>query len=221
MIADRRGSAEAGIGRPGSAVTKSFRLRRFLPTLATVLLSAPALAQDGALTVSRNLDQLTGRSAVILRGNVVSARVEKHPEFRNLDTVVVTLRVSETLKGQAGTVLTFRQYVWGMRDRRDAAGYHKGQHLLLMLIAPNRHGLSSPAGLDQGRFLIRRDAAGRDMAVNGRGNLGLFDGVGAQFDREGKVLAPDLSRRIAAHRLGAIPLGDLTQLIRATMQGDP
>ena len=46
--------------------------------------------------------------------SVVSVRMEKHPELTNLDTVVVTLRVRETLKGQAGETFTFRQYVWDL-----------------------------------------------------------------------------------------------------------
>ncbi|MBX3703251.1 MAG: hypothetical protein KF822_05715 [Steroidobacteraceae bacterium] len=194
-------------------------MQRHLAMLACALLSTPAFAQDGALTVARNLKQLTERSAVIVRGNVVSARVEKHPELRHLDTVVVTLRVRESLKGDAGATFTFRQYVWGLRDRREFAGYRKGQHLLLMLIAPSRHGLSSPAGLEQGRFLISRDAAGRELAVNGRANAGLLEGVGEWFDRERKVLTPELSSRIESHRAGAIPLEELTTLIRMTSPG--
>jgi hypothetical protein len=194
-------------------------LRRYILVLAALALAAPAWAQHGALTVPRNLDQLVDRSAVILRGNVVSARVEKHPEFQNLDTVVVTLRVRESLKGDAGTTFTFRQYVWDLRDRSVAAGYRKGQHLLLLMIAPSRFGLSSPAGLEQGRFLIRREASGREIAANAHANVGLFEGVGAKLGAEGKTLAPGLSLMINTHRSGPVPLAELTGLIREMSQG--
>ena len=110
-----------------STDTMRLNLRRFLLLVVACIATAPAFAQRGALTVPRNLDQLTDRAADIVRGTVLSAHVEKHPELTNLDTVVVTLRVSETLKGQAIGTYTFRQYIWDVRDRYDNAGYRKGQ----------------------------------------------------------------------------------------------
>ena len=190
------------------------RLQSYVLLLAALTATAPAFAQQSALTVPRNLQQLTERAAVIVRGHVVSARMEKHPELTNLDTVVVTLRVQETLKGQAGGTYTFRQYVWDLRDRMNAAGYKKGQHVLLMMIEPSRYGLSSPAGVEQGRFRIERDASGREFAVNARDNLRLLDGVGAQIAKEGAVLSPASASLIARHRRGPVELRELSALIR-------
>ena len=82
-----------------SADTMRRSAKRALLVLAACIAAAPAFAQRGAMTVPRNLDQLTDRASDIVRGTVVSARVEKHPELSNLDTVVVTLRVHDTLKG--------------------------------------------------------------------------------------------------------------------------
>jgi hypothetical protein len=146
--------------------------RVFLTLALPFVLSSPLYAQRGALTRSRNLGELVSQSAVILRGNVISARAEPHPDLTNLWTVVVTLQVRETLKGEAGPTFTFRQFIWDIRDRYDAAGYRKGQDLLLLMNPPTRYGLSSPAGLEQGRFRIQRDGAGRETAVNGHGNAG-------------------------------------------------
>ena len=182
--------------------------------LAACLLTAPAFAQRGALTVPRNLDQLTDRASDIVRGTVVEARVEKHPELTSLDTVVVTLRLKETLKGTARHTFTFRQYVWDARDVYDAAGYRKGQDLLLLMIAPSQHGLSSPAGMGQGRFRIVRDRSGREMAVNGAGNARLFDGLG-NMDRQGTVLTARQASLVAKHRGGPIAAGELSAMIRA------
>ncbi|MCI0353596.1 MAG: hypothetical protein L0099_00960, partial [Acidobacteria bacterium] len=145
-----------------------------LSGLLLTLASVPGFAQRGALTVPRNLSQLTDRAAVIVRGNVVSARIEKHPEFTNLHTVVVTLRVKETLKGEVGDTYTFRQYIWDIRDRYDVAGYRRGLEVILLMNAPNQHGLTSPAGMEQGRFRVFRDRSGNEVAVNGLGNHGLF-----------------------------------------------
>jgi hypothetical protein len=162
---------------------------------------------------------LTDRSAVIVRGNVLSAKVEKHPELTGLHTVVVTLRVKETLKGQAGSTYTFRQYLWDLRDIRNAGGYAKSQELLLMMIAPSRYGLSSPAGLDQGRFRIERDRTGREVAMNGHGNLKLFSGLSAQAAKEGQVFSPTQASLLAKHRKGPVDLRDLSALIREYAMG--
>lgn len=196
------------------AGTVSQTLKQFLLLLVVVALATPAWAQRGALTVSRNLDQLTDRAAVIVRGTVISARVEKHPELSGLNTVVVTLRVQETLKGQVGDTFTFREYIWDIRDRYDAAGYRKGQDLLLLMIAPSQYGLSSPAGLEQGRFRIVRDQTGNEFAVNGHSNFKLFDGIGAQLAKQGITLSPRSSSLVEQHRKGPVALGDLTGLIR-------
>ena len=202
-----------------SSATLFHRLGRAALILAAFACAAPALAQRGALTLPRNLEQLTDRASDIVRGTVVSAHVEKHPELDNLDTVVVTLRLSDTLKGSARETFTFRQFIWDVRDRSDAAGYRKGQELLLLMIAPSRYGLSSPAGLDQGRFRIERDRSGRETAVNGMGNFKLFDGLGAS-----KASAVTLTTRqaslVAKHRKGPVDAAELTAMIRAFAGND-
>lgn len=202
---------------PADTMRRSFQLCALL--FAASLAAAPALAQRGAMTVPRNLDQLTDRASDIVRGTVVEARVEKHPELSNLDTVVVTLRLRETLKGSAQGTYTFRQYIWDIRDRYDAAGYRKGQEYVLLMNAPSRYGLTSPAGMEQGRFRIQRDRSGREMAINGTGNLRLFDGL----DDNAKLSAPLTAKQtslVAKHRGGPIQLAELTAMIRA-FAGNP
>jgi len=183
--------------------------------LAALFLAAPAFAQRGAMTVPRSLEQMSERAADIVRGTVVSARVEKHPELSNLDTVVVTLRVRETLKGEARGNFTFRQYIWDIRDRWDAAGYRKGQDLLLVLNAPTRYGLTSPVGIEQGRFRIQRDRNGGFVALNGTGNLHLLDGVAEAAAKDGVALNARQADLVARHRGGAIELGALMAMFRA------
>ncbi|HEU4515778.1 MAG TPA: hypothetical protein VFR77_00610 [Steroidobacteraceae bacterium] len=193
------------------------RLRRILRPIVLVaacIAATSAVAQRGALTLPRNLDELTDRASDIVRGTVVDARVEKHPELDNLHTIVVTLSVRETLKGDARGTYTFRQYIWDIRDRQDAAGYRKGQDLLLLMNAPSRYGLSSPVGLEQGRFRIQRDRAGREVAMNGTGNLRLFERL-----QDGGPKPAALTERqaslVARHRSGPIPLEDVSAMIRA------
>jgi len=188
--------------------------RSLAAALVGLLLASPAAGQRGAITRPRNLPQLVEQAAVILRGHVISARVEPHPELIHLSTVVVSMRVRETLKGQAGSTFTFRQYIWDIRDRYESGGYKKGQELVLLMNAPTRYGLSSPAGLEQGRFRILRDSEGREMAINGYGNAGLFRDLGAQLARKGMRLSPRLSTLTSQDRARPVPLEDLRVLIR-------
>lgn len=182
--------------------------------LAFVCVVAPSYGQRGAFTERRNLEQLVSQADVIVRGQVVSARVERHPEFRNLWTVVVTLRVEETLKGSLGRQYTFRQFIWDPRDRLDAAGYRKGQSLLLLMNKTTPYGLTSPTGLEQGRFRLTRDTQGRETAVNGYGNAGLLQGLDKELPRQGIRLPPHLAAVVSGHRGGPISADDLSDLIR-------
>jgi len=117
-------------------------------------------SERSARTVPVGLDQLTQRAQTIVRGSAVSAVVEPHPQFKNLLTVVVSVRVDQTLKGAPQKTLTFRQYIWDQRDRLGAAGYRKGEELILLLGPVSQYGLTSPVGLEQGRFRVLRDAKG-------------------------------------------------------------
>lgn len=172
-------------------------------------------AQRGGITASHNLPDLVDESAVILRGSVISARVEPHPNFPALWTVLITLRVDETLKGQAAGTYTFRQYIWDSRDRSDAAGYTKSGPLLLFLLRPNSAGLSSPAGLEQGRFRLTSDSSGNLYATNGRNNAGLFNGVASRVTAKGLRLSLRSEALIAAPPpSGAVALEDLRDLVK-------
>jgi len=149
-----------------------------------------------------------------VRGRVLSARVEPHPQLRHLHTVVVVLRVDETLKGQPAANFAFRQYIWDPRDRLDAAGYRKGQHLLLLMNRPTPLGLASPAGLEQGRFRVVRDAAGNETLLNGAGNHGLLRNLAPQLRRKGVRLTTELAKKVTEERAGPLALDEFRELVR-------
>ena len=181
--------------------------------LSVACITLPA-AQRGAITTQRSLAEMVDEAGVIVRGRILSTRVEPHPQYSALWTIVVTLQVDETMKGQAGETYTFRQFIWDQRDRANAAGYQKSGHVLLLLLRPNAEGLSSPAGLEQGRFVLRADSSGRLMAANGRNNVGLLSGVAAQATAKGIRLGPRAAALVAAPRAGPVALDDLRDLIR-------
>jgi hypothetical protein len=178
------------------------------------LLAIPVPAQRGALTLQRNLGELTQQAQTIVHGRVMMARVEPHPQLTNLSTVVVTLRVEETLKGQAPAVLTFRQFIWDARDRIDAAGYAKGQEVLLLLNPPTQYGLVSPTGIEQGRFRIVTDKQGRKTAVNGYGNAGLFDRIAIQIQNRKMKFTPGTAALMNRQSPGVAPLDQVEEVIR-------
>ena len=113
----------------------------------------------------------------IVQVKVLTARVEPHPDYKNLKTLVLTLQVEDVLKGRAAKTLTLRQFIWDLRDISDAAGYRSGDEVLLFLNRPTAMGLTSPVGLEQGRFQIQRTRSGELVAMNGAGNSGLLRGV--------------------------------------------
>jgi hypothetical protein len=189
-------------------------IQRCVLAVVTCLAASAAFAQRGAMTAPRNLEQIVAGSADIVRGTVLSARVEKHPELGNLDTLVVTLKLNETIKGRARGTYSFRQYIWDIRDRKDAAGFHKGQEYILLMNAPSRYGLTSPAGMEQGRFRVLRDSRGAEVAVNGRGNALLLRGVSAELAKSGTVLSTDAAALVTKHQKGPIPANDLVRLMR-------
>jgi hypothetical protein len=88
-----------------------------------------------------------------------------------------------------------------------------------MMLAPSRYGLSSPAGLEQGRFRIVRDRQGRELAMNGHGNVGLLAGTSARLAKKGIALSPSSTGLIESHGKGPIELHALTALIRELATG--
>jgi hypothetical protein len=179
-----------------------------------LVISLTGWAQRSALTIPTNVGQLARQAATIVRGRVTAVQVEPHPELSNLTTVVVSLRVEESLKGNSESFLTFRQFVWDVRDKKDGAGYRKGQELLLLLNPISSYGLTSPAGMEQGRFQISRDAKGNATAVNGYGNAGLFSNLPVQAQQQRAKLSASAALLVAQHRSGPVPLTRLEEVIK-------
>ena len=80
--------------------------------------------------------------------------------------------------------------------------------------APSRYGLTSPAGLEQGRFRIQRDRSGREIAINGAGNCAAVRPTAGRAGqaRRAHAAAGEPGRQAPQ---GPIALDELTALIRA------
>jgi len=180
----------------------------------TLLLPSNSEAQHGALTIGRGLDQLTEEADVIVHGYVTSTRIERHPQLHNLNTIVVSLEVKDTYKGTPQKKLTFRQYVWDPDPQRELAEYGKHQELVLFLGPVSEYGLTSPVGLEQGRFRVYADQKKHVVATNGRGNLGLFKSVVARARTRGLTLTPRTLQLAQQTQASPLLLSDLEDAIR-------
>ena len=191
-----------------------------LCAIAVLLLPEAALSQGSATVAAANLGYLVDNAQTIVRGNVVSAVLEPHPQFENLQTILVTLAVSKTLKGQAAGTVTFRQFVWDMRDATGPGGYHKSEELLLFLNPASPYGLTSPVGMEQGRFRVFRDRRGNRFAVNGRRNIGLFADVAVISAARGVKLTPQ-ARSMLSKNGGQVSLAVLEETVQALAAARP
>jgi hypothetical protein len=179
----------------------------------TSLLAGSLQAQRGALVKQRNLEELTAKADRIVHAQIVSARVEPHPHYPGLSTVVVTLHVDDTLKGVAARELTFRQFIWDWRDKQDAAGYRKGRELLLFLNKVNEQGLTSPSGMDQGRLDVQHTADGRSLVQPKSAARAFLAGVDTSLAKKGKTM-PLSMRAAMADPARPIELADMKNVVR-------
>jgi hypothetical protein len=164
----------------------------------------------------RNLEELVSDAHVILLGRVMEVRSEPHPQYQGLLTVVVTLEVVDVLKGQVPAPFSFRQYALDPRDARSKMNYKTGEEVFLLLHGAHpQTGLSSPAGLEQGRFRITRDSQGNRLATNGYNNGGLFRNIDPATNSKLQSLDVRARQMITTHASGPIPYDQLKSVIQA------
>jgi hypothetical protein len=178
-------------------------------------------AQSNALTLPKNVGELVDESPTVMQGWVTDVTLEPHGKLNNLMTVVVTLQVEETLKGDAAKTFSFSQAVIDKKDLQQRMGYRVGQHLLLILIKPSTYGLSSPAGMEQGRFRIESGGDGKLLATNGYGNAGLFRGLDSQLQSRRLRISPEVQAMISKPGAGPVSLERLKTLIRTIAGASP
>jgi hypothetical protein len=196
-----------------------FNVDLLLPLICSLVLVCPLYSQSNAVTLPRNLAQLVDESDSIVQGHVTSVSLEPHPQLRKLLMVVVTVQVEETLKGQNASTYTFDQAVIDKRDQQQKMGYRVGQHLLLAMIRPSAYGLSSPAGMQQGRFEISSGPDGKARAMNGFANAGLFHGMDSQLKAARSQLSLNTQEMFDQQKSGPVALEDLKTVIRTLTPG--
>lgn len=145
------------------------------------------------LVAHMDLPDLVGNADRIYRGTVLS----KEPGSvtaggGELPTVVYRIRVDDALKGDFGDgkeagVMTISMVGSLKQPEQDGdvqraffldmnPNLEVGRAYVLFTTPPSAVGLSTTVGLNQGLFRVFNSADGSEMASNGAGNQGLFDG---------------------------------------------
>lgn len=203
------------------ACRRTFHLQALVFAAIFFYIPLAASAQRGAITLPRNLADLSTTAGQILQGRVIAASVEPDPRYRNLKTLVLTLSVDDVLKGQAPSTFTFREFLWDIRDISDRAGYHPGDEVLLFLNRPTTLGFITPVGLEQGRFRVIKAADGQLYALNGQQNSGLLTNVVRSGALNPAKLSAKSRTAIQSFQRGPIPLSALKESVHLLVQGAP
>ena len=180
--------------------------------LVSLLFASPLIAQVIARPV--NLAYLAQRADVIVQGRVQSVSEEPLPGYPNIPTIKVTLDIDQMVRGPAGKTYTFREMFLGLRSREGKRSYKVGQQLFLFLPSPSNHGLSSPIGMEQGRFNVSTESRGGAKVMNGRGNAGLFANVAKTASQAGNPLTASQLRTVALER-GPVLLDEFVSLVKS------
>lgn len=143
---------------------------------------------DAVMVTPLNVEELTNRADKVFVGTCVN--VARSVTAQGLPIVSVTFTVTESVKGDVGSTITFQQLdPQGQRpiatppapDERvsenpqsifSAAAianlpqYTPGEEALLFLAAPGKLGLTAPIGLTQGKLPVTTLASGEKVITN-------------------------------------------------------
>lgn len=198
----------------GTLLPFMFPKRAFLTTLAVLIgFCVPTQGQRGALVKPKSLNEMTAQADRVIHAYVVAAKVEPHPRYRNISTVVVTLAVQETLKGETPKQFTIREFIWDLRDQMDAAAFRKGKDVVLFLNKENQEGLTGTIGADQGRFDVAHEMDGRITVRAHAPNRVLLQGTQEALAKKNRTLPASL-RGALIDPAGRMDLAEFKSVIR-------
>ena len=184
-----------------------FRGARLFGLLFTLLLLA--VAAIGHLNASQirslNLAEMTERAERIFSGRCVDVRVELDPEL-GVNVTHVTFAPERGAKGDVRGSVTIKM----LGDPDSVAGlpvFHEGEEVVLFLYGESAHGLTSPVGFGQGKFVVQRDKQGQRLAVNAFANENLFRGLSTEARQRVGTAAERW------HGRGAMPVDELLDAV--------
>ena len=144
--------------------------------MLALFVTQPGFAQR---TVRMNLERLVQDAGVIIRGTVTKVESRQDKQTGHIATFV-TLRVADNFYGATGEEVTFKVYAGrsGKLKLADMPRFEVGEESYSFWASPSRIGFSSPIGMQQGKFSLKREpATGKTLVSNGLANSNLFVGM--------------------------------------------
>lgn len=143
-------------------------LRKFV--FSFLVLAAVAFPVQAANVLPLYLDEIVADAALAFEGTCTDSRSELDPQT-GLVVTYTTFSVTDVLKGAVGSTHTIKQVGGRMGNRihrmEGSPAFAVGADYVVFLYGVSSAGFSSPVGLSQGQFTIRRDANGAELS-NGR-----------------------------------------------------
>lgn len=174
--------------------------------------------------IHRNLKELVVTSERIFIGQCIAVQEGelKFPRGTIFYTEY-TFQVSESIKGNVDGVITFKQYGLAKPRQIDENTilynrpvgmpvYNENEEYMLFLIGDSRLGLTSPVGLYQGAFSITQDQLGRQVALNGASNRGLFKNMSS--DELSTLALTRTELTLATRTKGPFILNDFVSVVK-------
>ena len=184
--------------------------------LALIIFPASNLKAQ-LLTLPVNVSYLSQRADIIVQGRIIDVRYENLPGYANIPTVKVSLEVENMLRGPQGRTYTFREALLGFKASEGKTAYHVGQRILVFLPSPSRYGLSSPIGIEQGRFHIARNPDGEEIVVNEMDNAGLFKNMDTTPYMSALQLSRNRMKNTETAGRGPVRLDGFVALVKSLM----
>lgn len=151
--------------------------------LTGLLLTTRAKA---AMVMPFNVEQMAQRAEKIFVGTCT--KVERTVNAQGVPVIEVSFAVSETIKGNAGDTVTFRQIdpaprqqtdptpqqgshlrirsLWSAAALAGVPAYAPGEEVMLFLAKEGQLGLTAPVGLFQGKMPVTTTASGERFVIN-------------------------------------------------------
>lgn len=159
--------------------------------------------------VQMNLDQLTERSATIVRGTVLDIKqVTVRGGGGDLPALHYTVAVSEVFKGEVASakevqIVEFKMLgnLEGMKEGKVLPSFpviQTGKEYLLFISPNGPIGLTTTMGLSQGCFNFVNSSV-----INGFNNAGLFQGMNVQGMPESGAVSYEIVAGLIRAKLGS------------------
>lgn len=189
--------------------------------IASALVIALALTSTAVATtvLPLDLEALTNAADRVFMGRVVAIRTGR--DGHGLPVTWTTFTVDEALKGTVPSTIEIKQIgvdaplADGAIYRIPALPrYRVGDEVILFLHPDSREGFTSPVGLGQGRFRIRREH-GASVAENDVGNANLHGSARAAVTRGAATRSGVTGASVATGTSAPIAVDDLITRVRA------